>query len=138
MSALEFDKLVHTLFKDEPKKKCSIQLQFEDSDLKKLFESLLMIVTHGMKMKFSNEEGKVNLSALTKEKLYYFNQYMNSFGMVLLVDVEKFNPLIKNYEQLKYTNLTLTNNTPLSDLKFPILESAYVYIISFDYLRDYS
>ena len=138
MSALEFDKLVHTLFKDEPKKKFSIQLQFEDSDLKKLFESLLMIVTHGMKMKFSNEEGKVNLSALTKDKLHYFNQYMNSFGMVLLVDVEKFNPLIKNYEQLKYTNLTLTNNTPLSDLKFPILESGYVYIISFDYLRDYS
>ena len=137
MSELELEELVETVFLEEPKNKVSIQLQFEESDLKKLFESLLMIVTYGMKIKFSDDSGKVNLSTLTTERLNYFNEYMNSFGMVLLVSVENFN-FVKNYESLKYTNQTLTTQTKLADLRLPMLEDNYVYFISFDYLRDYS
>jgi hypothetical protein len=137
MSELELEELVETIFLEEPKNKFSIQLQFEESDIKKLFESLLMIVTYGMKIKFSDDSGKVNLSTLTTERLKYFNEYMNSFGMVLLVSVENYN-FVKNYESLKYTNQTLTNQTKLVDLRLPMLEDNYVYFISFDYLRDYS
>ena len=137
MSELELEELVETVFLEEPKNKFSIQLQFEESNIKKLFESLLMIVTYGMKIKFSDDSGKVNLSTLTTERLKYFNEYMNSFGMVLLVSVENYN-FVKNYESLKYTNQTLTNQTKLVDLRLPMLEDNYVYFISFDYLRDYS
>ena len=137
MSELELEELVETVFLEEPKSKFSIQLQFEESDIKKLFESLLMIVTYGMKIKFSDDSGKVNLSSLNTQRLNYFNEYMNSFGMVLLVSVENFN-FVKNYEEIKYTNQTLTNQTKLADLCLPMLEDNYVYFISFDYLRDYS
>lgn len=137
MSELELEELVETIFLEEPKNKFSIQLQFEESDLKKLFESLLMIVTYGMKIKFSDDSGKVNLSSLNTHRLKYFNEYMNSFGMVLLVSVENYN-FVKNYESLKYTNQTLTNQTKLADLHLPMLEDNYVYFISFDYLRDYT
>ena len=137
MSELELEELVETVFLEEPKSKFSIQLQFEESDFKKLFESLLMIVTYGMKIKFSDDSGKVNLSSLNTQRLNYFNEYMNSFGMVLLVSVENFN-FVKNYESLKYTNQTLTTQTKLADLRLPMLEDNYVYFISFDYLRDYS
>ena len=137
MSELELEELVETVFLEEPKSKFSIQLQFEESDLKKLFESLLMIVTYGMKIKFSDDSGKVNLSSLNTQRLKYFNEYMNSFGMVLLVSVENYN-FVKNYESLKYTNQTLTTQTKLADLRLPMLEDNYVYFISFDYLRDYS
>ena len=137
MSELELEELVETVFLEEPKSKFSIQLQFEESDIKKLFESLLMIVTYGMKIKFSDDSGKVNLSSLNTQRLNYFNEYMNSFGMVLLVSVENFN-FVKNYEEIKYTNQTLTTQTKLVDLLLPMLEDKYVYFISFDYLRDYS
>ena len=137
MSELELEELVETVFLEEPKNKVSIQLQFEESNIKKLFESLLMIVTYGMKIKFSDDSGKVNLSTLTTERLNYFNEYMNSFGMVLLVSVENYN-FVKNYESLKYTNQTLTTQTKLADLRLPMLEDNYVYFISFDYLRDYT
>ena len=54
------------------------------------------------------------------------------------IEVEKFNPLLKDYEKMKYQNQNINSETHLRELKFLVLEKGSVYIISFDYLRDYS
>ena len=43
MSEIELDDLIDNLFDNQPQPIKSIDVVFEDSDLKKLFESLLMI-----------------------------------------------------------------------------------------------
>lgn len=135
---LDLDKLIDTIFSKEPQPKFSIQLQFENSNVKELFEIMLMITTNGMRLQFGTPEGKVNLGDLKKKDIQKFNQYMNSFGMSIFIDTENYN-LNKDYEGLKYNNQNITSSTELKSLKFPMLQpNGIVYIISFDFLRDYS
>ena len=135
---MELDKIIDTIFSKEPQPKFSIQLQFENSNVKELFEIMLMITTNGMRLQFGNPEGKVNLEDLNKKDIQKFNQYMNSFGMSIFIDIENYNPS-KDYEALKYNKQKINSKTELKSLKFPMLQSnGLVYIISFDFLRDYS
>ena len=135
---LDLDKLIDTIFSKEPQPKFSIQLQFENSNVKELFEIMLMITTNGMRIQFGTPEGKVNLGDLKKKDIQKFNQYMNSFGMSILIETENYNPS-RDYEGLKYNNQNITSSTELKSLKFPMLQpNGIVYIISFDFLRDYS
>lgn len=138
MSELEIDELAETIFYDLPKPKFSIQIQFDTENVKNLFESLLSLTTNGMRIKYGDNNGKVNLSNLTELNLINFNEYMHSFGIHMNIEVEKFNPLLKDYEKMKYQNQTITGQTLLKELNFLVLEKGFVYIISFDYLRDYS
>ena len=135
---IDLSKLGEKIFSEEPKPKFSIQVQFENANVKELFESLLMITTYGMKVKFGDAQGKVELADLNKSKLAMFNQYMNSFGIVLQVNTQNFSPFI-DYDALKYNNVDINPNTELRELKFPMIDSGgRVYIISFDFLRDYA
>ena len=135
---LDLDKIIDTIFKQEPKPKFSIQLQFENSNIKELFEAMLMVTTQGMRILYGTPEGKVDLGDLKKKDIYRFNEYMNSFGMSIFIETENYNPM-KNYEALKYSNQNITSSTELKSLKFPMLQpNGIVYIISFDFLRDYS
>ena len=135
---LDLDKIIDTIFSKEPQPKFSIQLQFENSNVKELFEIMLMITTNGMRLQYGTPEGKVNLGDLKKKDIQKFNQYMNSFGMSIFIDTENYN-LNKDYEGLKYTNQVINASTELKSLKFPMLQpNGIVYIISFDFLRDYS
>ena len=138
MSELEIDELAETIFYDTSKPKFSIQIQFDTENVKNLFESLLSLTTNGMRIKYGDNNGKVNLSNLTELNLINFNEYMHSFGIHMNIEVEKFNPLLKDYEKMKYQNQNITSQTNLKELKLLVLEKGYVYIISFDYLRDYS
>mgnify|MGYP001405986538 CR=1 FL=1 len=137
MSELELDELADKIFYDLPKPKFSIQIQFDTYNVKSLFESLLTLTTNGMRIKFGNNVGKVNLSDLSSKDLENFNKYMNSFGINLIIEIEKFNPLLKNYDNLKYNNYNITDKTELKELKFLLLEGENVYLISFDYLREF-
>lgn len=137
MSEIDLEKLGEKIFSEEPKPKFSIQLQFEDGSIIDIFESMLMLVTQGMKKKFSDDQGKVQLSKLTPEKLDYFNLYLHSFGMCLEVNILDYNPFV-DYNKLKYQNMKITEQTKLSDLKFPMLDCDKVYVISFDFFRNYA
>ena len=135
---LELEALTKKIFSTEPQKKFSIQIKFDTSNIKELFESLLMIVTQGMKQLFGDSQGKVNLIQISTEEFKYFNQYLHSFGMEMLVEIETYQ-FSKSYEQMKYHNYPVTPKTELSELKFPILQdNGSVFIISFDFYRDYS
>lgn len=135
MAEIELDDLIKNLFENEPQPIKSINVVFEDSDLKKLFESLLMIFTLGMKKHFGNSSGQVDLTKLTEDNIIFFNKYMNSFGIQLVIEIEQFSILMgSDYEKLKYTNLKITNNTKLNELKLPFLSKGLVYIISFNFI----
>ena len=44
---------------------------------------------------------------------------MNSFGIQLVIEIEQFSILLgSDYEKIKYTNIDITNNTKLNELKF--------------------
>ena len=58
--------------------------------------------------------------------------------MSIIIETENYNPH-KDYEGIKYNKQTITSKTELKSLKFPMLQpNGIVYIISFDFLRDYS
>lgn len=135
MSEIELDDLIDNLFDNQPQSVKSIDVVFEDSDLKKLFESLLMIFTNGMKKLFGNSSGQVDLIKLSEDNIIFFNKYMNSFGIQLVIEIEQFSILLgSDYEKIKYTNIDITNNTKLNELKLPFLSNGLVYIISFDFI----
>ena len=102
MAEIELEDLIQNLFENEPQPIKSINVVFEDSDLKKLFESLLMIFTHGMKKHFGNSSGQVDLTKLTEDNIIFFNRYMNSFGIQLVIEIEQYSILIgSDYDKLK-------------------------------------
>ena len=132
---IEIDELITFLFDNEPKPPHSIKVTFDNIDIKKLFESLLMIFTYGMQIRYSNDpnDKKVDLSKLSSNDLIEFNKYMNSISIKLIIEQEPFN-IYKEYEKMKYTNININQNTTLKELKLPFLSDGIVYIISFDFL----
>jgi len=132
---IQSNNFIDFVFKNEPKPIKSINLEFETDNLKELFENLLDIFTQGMKIHYGNETGIVDLSSLTQDNIINFNKYFNSFGIQLLIDIED-KPIINgfDYQQIKYTNINITNNTKLNELKLPFLSNGIVYIISFDFI----
>lgn len=132
----ELNELVNFIFEKEPKPSNSIQVSFDNIDIKSLFEYLLMIFTYGMRLKYStnNNTNKVDLSILSHSDIIEFNKYMNSIGINLFIESEPFN-INKDYEKLKYTNITINNNTKLQELKLPFLSMNIVYIIYFSLIN---
>lgn len=132
---IQSNNFIDFVFKNDPKPIKSINLEFETDNLKELFENLLDIFTQGMKIHYGNDKGTVDLSSLTNDNIINFNKYFNSFGINLLIDIED-KPIISgfNYQQIKYTNINITRDTKLSELKLPFLSNGIVYIISFDFI----
>lgn len=134
-NTINSNNFVDFVFQNEPKPIKSINLEFETDNLKDLFENLLDIFTNGMKIHYGNSDGTVDLSSLTQENIVNFNKYFNSFGISLIIQIDN-NAIINgaDYQSIKYTNINITNETKLSDLKLPFLSSGIVYIISFDFI----
>ena len=134
-NTINSNNFVDFVFQNEPKPIKSINLEFETDNLKDLFENLLDIFTNGMKIHYGNSNGTVDLSSLTQENIVNFNKYFNSFGISLIIQIDN-NAVINgaDYQSIKYTNINITNETKLSDLKLPFLSSGIVYIISFDFI----
>lgn len=132
---IEIEDLITFLFDNDPQPPHSIKVIFDNIDIKKLFESLLMIFTYGMQIRYSYnpEEKKVDLSKLSSNDLIEFNKYMNSIGIQLKMDTEPLN-MYKDYDKMKYTNINIDSNTKINELKLPFLSNGIVYIISFDFL----
>ena len=135
---LDLDELIDTLFNNPPKEPKAFGISFvnKDSmtDLKEVFENLLILFTEGMKILYGNND-KVNLDTLTENDINNFNKYMNSIGLKLLVDIRVLEEGInQDYSKFKYTNINITSRTKLNELKLPFLTQRRVYIISFDFI----
>ena len=135
---IDFDELILTLFNNPPKPANTFGASFINKDsntnLKEIFENLLILFTEGMKILFGNQ-GKVNLETLSQDDILLFNKYMESIGLKLIIDVRnEQDGIIYDYSKFKYTNINIISRTKLNELKLPFLTSNQVYIISFDFL----
>jgi len=134
------DDFIKYVFDEEPKPKDTIQLECPDIDEGKnthlhIFEQLLMIYVQGLKHKWHNGEGKVDLTKLTDENISLMKRYFESINYIVNIDVFdlqtyqfKFPDYFKNQEHI-------TDKTLLPDFFYETQGSdTKMYRISFDFL----
>lgn len=137
-SEIELDELILNLFTNPPKEPKTIGISFINqesiTDLKEVFENLLILFTEGMKILFGTN-GKVDLDGLTHNDINNFNKYMNSIGLKMIFEIRYLTEGVnEDYSRFKYTNKVITESTKLNELKLPFLTQSKVYIISFDFI----
>jgi hypothetical protein len=134
------DDFIQYMFDEEPKPKDTVQLECPDIDEGKnihlhIFEQLLMIYVQGLKHKWHNEEGKVDLTQLTDENISLMKRYFESINYIVNIEVFdlhtyqfKFPDYFKNQEHI-------TDKTLLPDFFYETQGSdTKMYRISFDFL----
>ncbi len=107
----------------------------EEMDMREVFEMLLMIFTEGMKILYGNEEGKVDLNARTEKDFAKVKEYFHSLGFNCEYKVYLPSQAAHmDFESRKYTNVDITINTKLKELRLPLRCGPRVFEISFDFL----
>lgn len=132
---VDLEQLIISIFSEPPGEPRSKTISFDTTDLKQLFESLLMIFTNGMKILFGDYRGRVELQNLKEEDIGIVQRYFNSMGFNFYFDVyDDSNDNREKTQAMKYTNLTLTTDTRLNHMYFPLLSQGQIYLINFDYI----
>ena len=134
------DDFIKYMFEKEPKPKDSIQLECPDIDEDKnthlhIFEQLLMIYVQGLKHKWHNKDGKVDLTQLTDENISLMKRYFESINYIVNIEAFdlstyqfKFPDYFKNQEHI-------TEKTLLTDFFYETQGSdTKMFRISFDFL----
>ncbi len=134
---MNINELVDVVFSNGIKPAGSIQLDLggNDMDIKDVFEFLLTFFTEGMKLLYGDSRGKVDLSQLSESDIRLLAQYIQSIGFgcqIVVYPPEEAN----NYDfmAIKYTNVQITSDTKLEELKLPLRSKDTVYVISFTHL----
>lgn len=83
---MNIEELGEQLFNNEPRPPHSIQIEFEGFETEDLFKSLCMILTHGMKKLYGNENGKVELNKLSNQQINKINDYFKSMGLIFFIN----------------------------------------------------
>ena len=102
--------------------------------IKEIFEMLLMIFTEGMKILFGDDSGKVDLNNLKEKDFILVQEYFRSFGFNCNYKVYLPSQCANiDFASRKYTNITITDKTPLTDLRLPLKCGPRIYEISFSF-----
>ena len=114
------DELINNIFYSPPKNEKSINLDLDCDDIKQVFQVLVEIFTKGMKIKFGDNAGSVNLDELALEDFNLMKEYFASFGFKLFFDKEDKNTgeKYKSYKEEdmvgelsnEYMGITTANN----------------------------
>lgn len=134
------DDFIKYMFDKDPKPRDSIQLECPDIPDNKnthlhIFEQLLMIYVCGLKHLWSDSEGKVDLTKLTKENISLMKRYFESINYIVNIDV--FN--LQTY-QFRFPNYfkdqhKINDNVVLTDFFYETQGAdTNMYRISFDFL----
>jgi hypothetical protein len=126
----------NTIFTQSVKPPKTFEIECEDMDIVDLFEYLLVVMTNGLKIKYGNGEGKVDLTNLSDENLKLVNDYFHSFGfecMYVVYPIEAEHTI--NFEDISYQNIELSDNTKLTDMCCPIKVKDKIYAIGFNYYK---
>ena len=134
---MDLNKLIDMVFSAGIKPPSSIQIDLggNDMDVKDVFEFLLTFFTEGMKLLYGDSRGKVDLSQLSESDIRLLAKYIQSIGFGCQITVyppEEANKY--DFMAIKYTNVQMTSNTKLEELKLPIRSKDTVYVISFTHL----
>lgn len=84
------DEMVAEVFTSSPKGVNTIQLQTDGLELKELFAMMLEIFTKGMKIMFSDDEGRVNLETISAEQFMEIKQRFRSFGIEIFYQIKPY------------------------------------------------
>ena len=128
-------KIANTVFNKDPKPPGSISLAIsEEMSIKEIFEMLLMIFTEGMKILFGDDSSKVDLNNLKEKDFILVQEYFKSFGFMCNYKVYLPSQSANiDFASRKYTNVTITDKTPLTDLRLPLKCGPRIYEISFGF-----
>lgn len=129
--------LAEKVFTKLPEAPKSIPIMFEDLGLKELFEALLTFLVEGLKIRYpSKDEGKVDLHLLTEDDLKRINEYMNSIGFLVNIDIVTLGEWIvgKGATYVDYSNIVVSNKTKLNELKCKFVVYEKIYVVNFDYI----
>lgn len=129
--------LAEKVFTKLPEAPKSIPIMFEDLGLKELFEALLTFLVEGLKIRYpSKDEGKVDLHLLTEDDLKRINEYMNSIGFLVNIDIVTLGEWIvgKGATYIDYSNIVVSNKTKLNELKCKFVVYEKIYVVNFDYI----
>ena len=129
------------LFSEKPKEKQSIKLELNPSKEKihiglHIFQELLMIFTAGMKYLFS-EEDKLDITKLDEKDIQLMNQYFESMGFQ--VNVEVFT-IIEYLDNMKLPNYFINQelieeNTMLDEFYYETSLKDKIFRVYFNFLR---
>jgi hypothetical protein len=132
----DIHELVKNIFSKPPEPPNSICISFDNYTLKETFEDILTFLVEGLKIKYANEENKVDLYNMTDEQMQHINNYMNSIGLTL--NLQLFNIVEwlfdKSRTYIPYNILELTQNTKLPELKQVFLVHDKACLVSFDFI----
>ena len=134
---MNINELIDVVFSDgiKPPRSIQIDLGGNDMNIKDVFEFLLTFFTEGMKLLYGDSNGKVNLDQLSESEIKLLAQYIQSIGFGCQITVyppEEANKY--DFMAIKYTNVQITSDTRLEELKLPLRSNDKVYVISFTHL----
>ena len=112
---------------------------FENVDTKTFFEMLLIITVEGLKKFYGNNEGKVDITILSKEDIDKMNRYLEKINIKLIftiLDTLTYTLYNSNALLENFTDINITNDTKISSLNYVIKkhELNLVYIVNFDFV----
>ena len=111
--AITLQNFVEQVFTGEPKEPRSYTLALDTDftntpdDLKTVFECLTTVFTMGMKRKYADNNGVVDLINVTPTQFQYMKDYFKSFGFEVMYEA-------KPHEQMR-TDLEYTDDLPSLD-----------------------
>ena len=106
---MDINDLIDNLFNTEPKPPNSIKISFEGMEnIRELFETLLTIFTHGMKIHYANENNTVDLNTISEQQLSKIVNYFLSIGIILfyhkfhILQLEELDNCKKIYDNIEF------------------------------------
>ena len=130
----EFEKNIMQIFTDNPAKDNSIDINFDGiMSGKDMFECMMMFLTNGLKYKYGNQDGIVDLNKLTKKKWLDTQQHFRSFGMILFYD-KLYISNKKEYDTHMVDYKKYNDATDFHKLIFTLYTQPYIYKFSFGFL----
>lgn len=135
------DDFINFIFSNKPKEKNSVKLELGpcENNIKiglHIFQELLMIFTEGSKYLFG-KENKVDITKLCKEDIHLLNEYYESFGFTLHIDVFTIIEYIDNMKMPNYFlhQELIKDDTLLKDIYYETSFDGNIYRIYFDFLK---
>jgi hypothetical protein len=125
---VSFEDLTENIFNNEPQEKSSIPISFDNNDLKDMHEALIMFFTKGMKKKFGNEKGIVDLLSLKKSNYDYINEYFNSIS----INMNYCFYTIEEYDKMIFNHFSKKNFDSLQDYCFKIKIGDNIFVLWFN------
>lgn len=129
---IEFDKLAGEIFGKPPMNKKEITISFNINNFKELYETLLQFFVDGLKIKYGDLNGKVNLHHISKEEFDLMNKYMNSVGINTYFEIYSFLEFKRKYSNFIPYNEIYSKD--LKDYKYYFNVDEKIYLIYFNFL----